>query len=473
MALILAAASSAPAALVHESTFDSPAGTNPLNTTDVTWIWSVDKLFAGSFGHYGYNGTGQLILYSPAHNWDDPYMEYDTSSILPLSSDMEVVLDCLPLFTGNTTNQAVALALTDPVSTPTSFQSNWASGEIALVARSYRGIVRMYFTNTPGSTGGLASVDVPASALTSLRMILTYDGFVGQYKAYYQANGGTVYQFPQTYNAVRNKSVINVTNYMSYSADLEEAYQVELDSLKVYDSIQTTTGEPLPVQERIFNGQSGSTDPFYPITLGDLNQMYKDNAQIYDYNDIGQLVVGHPAVNTGWPNGSIYALLPTTTPVAQLVIDVKPGFTNDGELQMFNIWLGSDLGIFVANAEGSGAGVGIFAWQDDIYALLPADAAVIPVAAASITDLRFVITHFDANDEMRLQWSVNGGLLQEHPNSPQIVPRTWDRVEFQWQVWSATNPSPFTVALDNYAEYDRLLYGEPPLAVSPSWVLYN
>lgn len=475
LTLFVAVASLTPAALVHESTFDSPAGTDPRATTDVTWLWSVSKLYSGDFwGHYGYNGTGQLVMTNPPHNWDDPYIEVDTSSYLPTASDMEVVLDCLPLFTANTVNQGVALAMTDAISTPTSEQSNWASGEIAVVARSYRGYIRMYFTNNPsGAATGLASVDVPTSTLTSLKMILTYNNTSGLWKAYFQANGGVVNEFPATYSFFRSKSVVNVTNQMWYDAALEEAYNVNLDNLKIYNSIETATGAPLPIQERTFSGAPGSSDYFYPISIGDLNGLYKGGSNFYDYNGVGQLVVGHDAANTGWPNASVNFIAPASASVHQFVLDVKPGFTDDGVGQMFNVILGNDVRIFVANGQGAGQGVGIFAWQADIYDLLPADAAVVGISAASIETLRLVVSYFDASAQLRLYWSVNGSPLHEHPNSPRTVARAATSMEFQWQVWSASNPSAFTVALDNFAEYDRLLYGEPPTAASPSWSLYN
>ncbi len=483
LAAVLLTASWAAAAIVHVSTFDQSEGANPVTAGDATRIWAVDGSFSGSvFGHYSYTGTGQLALVSPSipgQDNQDPFMELDTSTMLTAGEDFQVVLDCAPIeVSGDYANQGLVLAMTNAA---TGNESTWKSGEIALVVCNRWGRLRLYFTNTPTSIDNdyelitmsrRQVVDLDPASITDLRLIITYTASTSEYKAYYSENSGLMKEIPQSFVVAHAKPVVNITLEQWWSGTGYAEHAFALDNLTVSNSINVTSGVRQPLQERIFHAPNNTADFYSMNVVGDLNGEYKANAQIYNYNGTGLFVAGHPAANTGWPNASITMLSAASAPVSQFVIDVAPGFTNDGIGQMFNLWFGSDIGIFVANGQGAGKGLGIFAWQDDIYALLPKDAAMIDLPAADITSLRLVLSYVAATGTYRLFWSVNGSALQEHPNSPHLGTRSFTTVEFQWQVWVASNPSAFTVALDNFEEYDQIKYGEPPAAAA-AWNLYE
>lgn len=452
------AAAIATAQPVHVSEFNETVGTSPVTAGDVSRIWAVDGSWPdGNFGHYKYTGDGLLKLSHPAHDWDDPYWEFDLDDAsVATTSTMEIQLDLKPEFDPAASFQYVEILVTG---------ANLGHGggdsrdqaDLTLRLRSQAGALTVGF-NQGTAAVPYQTLTTTAAELEDFQVIINYDSTTDDWHAFYRINDNVLKEFPNSpVNRVKARNTLRVGCQTWWQGDVKTVWELGADELRIYDGIETTEGE-FEVGELLrhsdFNEPAETGDFFRPIGAGDVNSLYVPEPATHDYDGEGTWWVNHPGTQGTNPNANINKV---TGPdkSAEWVMHIKPDWSATGNGQMYNFKVdGNDVAFFVGNYTGGSTGTWtiLFGEGTDIFEPDPANVAPQHVPADQVTDLILIINYDADLEEFNAYYKVNDLDLQKHPGSPVQRARSGQTGnENQWQAWRETAGA-FSVGLHDYKE---------------------
>ncbi|HOE97839.1 MAG TPA: hypothetical protein PK847_14795 [Candidatus Sumerlaeota bacterium] len=465
--------------LVHTSEFNAnDIYGDPVAAGDATQVWARNGTFqGGSESWYAYNNPDELQFWHSKNHWDDPWLEWDTAPDVAAGGSLEVQLDARPAFTATGRRQRIQLLISTAadLAAPTGVPAAQAT----LTVENVDNVAQAYF-QASGVGGAPVALGIAATDIISMRMFITYDQATTSFKGYLKLNDGFIRQIGQPVVAARTATVAHFRQNVTFADPANpDPFDVFLQELRVYDGIVTTQGDPIPVgtllREASYNAEPNG-DFFQPIGEKDADQLYMPDPTEHGYTGEGTFFVTKGPENNVYPNMSINTVTGVNEP-AEWVIDVEPRMTADGIGQHFNVKLG-DGNVYMGNEEGRGEGWGfLFGELNDPFNPDPANVQLVPTPITQVQKLRLIINYDADTQTWRFFWRVNDGPLREHPSSPLSAPRTATKVEFQYQVWNSdnSNPSPFTIYHDHYAEYYGVVTTEadplPPNAAR-HWAIY-
>ncbi|MCC5876562.1 MAG: hypothetical protein JJU11_10130 [Candidatus Sumerlaeia bacterium] len=443
---------------VHVSEFDSPAGTNPNDTNDVSRAWAVDGTFTGGvFGHYAYTGDGMLKLsHPPNHDWDDPYYEIDLNEFTSITTGtMELQIDLVPDFDPDAAFQYIEILVTGS-NLGNNGNDSRAQADLTLRLRSQLGALSVGYNR---DTAGIPyqTLSTTAAELDSVQFIVNYDEPSQEWQGFFRINDDVLKEFNNSpVTRERTQNTLRVGCQVWWEG-VKGPFDLYSEEVRIYDSIQTTEGE-YEVGEVLrhsqFNQAADSGNFFLPINSGDVNSLFVPAPATHDYDGEGTWWVNHPGTQDTNPNANITKVT-SSDKSAEWVMHIKPDWTAAGNGQMYNFKVdGNDAAFFVGNFTGGSTETWliIFGEDTDIFNPDPSNVAAQTVPAEDVTDVVLIINYDADNEEFNGYYSVNGGAIQAHPGNPVARARSGQaNNENQWQAWR-TDAGEFSVGLHDYKE---------------------